>query len=430
MRPAITVSNISKSFFLGGMRQPVTDLRETLGRFFKGKKVKESSQIFHALDNVSFKVEQGEVLGVVGTNGAGKSTLFKILSRITEPSSGRAEIYGRLGTLLEVGTGFHPDLNGRENIYLSGAVLGMRIYEINDCFDSIVDFSGVSRFIDTPVKFYSSGMYVRLAFAVAAHLRTDVLLLDEVLAVGDYEFQRKCMNRMQEIRNEGRTIVFVSHSMANIAAVCQRAILLRKGTVAKEGSAQDVIQEYLHSSVSAAAEATWPAGGQPGNHSFHVQAVRIRQKGQNGAGRAELNLISPIEVEIEYEILNESLPLLCGIRLKDINGATVLTSTNHEALTSKVDRLSQKPLVPGRYQTVCELPAFFLNDGLYSISLMFLQPFFKVELNLEDVLTFFLHDTSEVRKHYLGPWSGSVRPLLDWDTKLLSTAELKLVHTA
>ncbi len=425
MKPAISVRGLAKSYYFGGGKR-VTDLRETVAMLLKGKRrpatVDGPGSIFWALDDVSFDVAPGEVMGVIGRNGAGKSTLFKILSRITEPTRGRAEIWGRMGTLLEVGTGFHPDLSGRENIYLSGAVLGMRIAEIQSCFNEIVEFSGVAKFIDTPVKFYSSGMYVRLAFSVAAHLRTDVLLLDEVLAVGDYEFQRKCLNRMQAIRDEGRTIVFVSHNMASITAVCQKAILLDKGGLLAVGPSHQVVQQFLQTSASSAAEVTWDGvkSKAPGTSDFALKSIRVRQKGQEGQGRADLDLISPVEIEIEYDVLEDDVPLLCGIRVKDINSSTVLTSTNHESLTQERDELANRPRKKGHYRTVCELPANFLNDGLYSISVMFLKPFFKVELNLEDVLTFFLHDTGELRKHYLGPWAGSVRPRLDWATANLS----------
>lgn len=421
MKPAVSVQDISKCYHLSNAR-PVSDLRETIAAFFKKKTEPQAKteDVFWALNGVSFEVEPGEVMGVLGRNGAGKSTLFKILSRITVPTKGRAEIRGRLGSLLEVGTGFHPDLTGRENVYMSGAVLGMRIREIQACFDRIVDFSGISRFIDIPVKYYSSGMYVRLAFSVAAHLRTDVLLLDEVLAVGDYEFQRKCLNRMQEIRDEGRTIVFVSHSMSSITNVCQRAVLLDGGHVSKIGPVNEVVQEYLHGSVSSAAEVRFAdRGTEPGTDAFKVNAVRVRQKGQSGQGRAELNLISPIEIEMDYQVTKPNTSLLCCVRLKDINGTTVLTSTNHESLTRDLDRLANRPMAEGQYRTLVEIPANFLNDGLYSVSLAFLQPFFKVELNLEDAVTFFVHDTSDIRKHYLGPWQGTVRPKLNWETEEL-----------
>ena len=422
MKPAISVAGISKLYHLGGRSAPFSDLRQAVGHYLssfgRAPRKRTAHETFWALDDVSFDVQQGEVLGILGRNGAGKSTLFKILSRITEPTRGRVEIVGRLGALLEVGTGFHPEFSGRENIYLSGAVLGMRIREINDCFDRIVDFSGVSRFIDTPVKFYSSGMYVRLAFSVAAHLRNDVLLLDEVLAVGDYEFQRKCLARMEEIRNEGRTVLFVSHNLSSIANVCQRGVFLSQGKVVKIGPVQEVIQDYLHSAVSAAAEVDYTERvPQPGTEDFRVKSIRVHQKGQDGMGRAELSLVSPVEIEINFEILRDDVSLLCGIRLKDGNGSTVFTSTNHSVLTQRPDMVASRPMARGHYRTVCELPAPFLNDGLYSVSLMFLQPFFKIELNLEDALTFFVHDTGELRKHYLGHWAGNVRPLLDWVTE-------------
>jgi lipopolysaccharide transport system ATP-binding protein len=256
MRPAIRVDNLSKHYRIGTRgRGPANDLRETIVERVKGlwgrlrgrgarRQDEQGEGHFWALKGVSFEVQPGEVLGVIGKNGAGKSTLLKILSQVVEPTAGRAEMRGRLGSLLEVGTGFHPDLTGRENIYLNGSILGMSRREIDRKFDEIVDFSGVEQFLETPVKRYSSGMYVRLAFAVAAHLEPEILIVDEVLSVGDAAFQAKCMGRMQRTASEGRTILFVTHNMASVRELCNRAIWLRDGRIALEGNTTEVIQSY------------------------------------------------------------------------------------------------------------------------------------------------------------------------------------------
>ena len=245
---ALRVEDLSKQYRIGGSREAYKTLRDTFtdavvsafrraGRLVRGRGVgaAERGETFWALKDVSFEIKRGEVVGIIGCNGAGKSTLLKILGRITEPTGGYADIYGRVGSLLEVGTGFHPELTGRENIYLNGAILGMKRVEIGRKFDEIVAFAEIERFIDTPVKHYSSGMYMRLAFAVAAHLEPEILLVDEVLAVGDARFQKKCLNKMQDVGQQGRTVLFVSHNMQAITRLCQRAILLEGGTMVQDG---------------------------------------------------------------------------------------------------------------------------------------------------------------------------------------------------
>ncbi len=244
----VSVKHLSKRYRLGAKQEPYKTLRETimnLGRGISKPKVNDSNTLW-ALKDVSFEVKQGEVLGIIGRNGAGKSTLLKILSRITEPTEGSFEIHGRVSSILEVGTGFHPELTGRENIYLNGAILGMKKREIKNKFDEIVSFAEVERFIDTPLKHYSSGMYLRLAFAVAAHLEPEILIVDEVLAVGDAEFQRKCLGKMKNItKDEGRTVLFVSHNIRAVRNLCSRGILLESGKVTKEGYINEVVDAYL-----------------------------------------------------------------------------------------------------------------------------------------------------------------------------------------
>jgi homopolymeric O-antigen transport system ATP-binding protein len=253
MKPIITVQNLSKKFRIDPSSAPLVQyntLRESLAEALRrplrrfGPNGKQSDDIVWALKDVSFEVNPGEVMGIIGPNGAGKSTLLKILSRIIDPTSGRVELYGRVGSLLEVGTGFHPDLTGRENIYLNGAVLGMKRVEINARFDEIVAFAEVEKFIDTAVKRYSSGMYVRLGFAVAAHLNPDILIVDEVLSVGDASFQRKCLGKMDDVVHSGRTVLFVTHNLSMITQLCEHAILLKGGVIDKTGPAGEVVRHY------------------------------------------------------------------------------------------------------------------------------------------------------------------------------------------
>ena len=249
----VRVERVGKQYRIGraaerhdSLREAVTGFaRDSVRRLVRAGAGRSSTSMFWALRDVSFELHEGEVLGIIGPNGAGKSTLLKVLSRITEPTTGRVEAYGRVGSLLEVGTGFHPDLTGRENVYLNGSILGMRRAEVDRKFDEIVAFSGVEAFLDTPVKRYSSGMYVRLAFAVAAHLEPEILIVDEVLAVGDVEFQRKCLRKMEDVAHGGRTVLLVSHNMGTVQAFCNRAILLREGAVAAAGSPADAVAVYL-----------------------------------------------------------------------------------------------------------------------------------------------------------------------------------------
>ncbi len=242
---AIRVENLGKRFQLGGQKSG--SFRESISRFFQPNSTSQDTEEFWALRDINFEVKRGEAVGIIGRNGAGKSTLLKILSRITEPTQGRFEIFGRVSSLLEVGTGFHPELSGRENVYLNGTILGMKRREVKAKFDEIVTFSGVEKFIDTPVKHYSSGMQVRLAFAVAAHLEPEILIIDEVLAVGDAEFQKKCLGKMEDVTGEGRTVLFVSHNMGAVQALCDKGVLLQKGCITYEGNTGYTIARYLAS---------------------------------------------------------------------------------------------------------------------------------------------------------------------------------------
>ncbi|HZH33379.1 MAG TPA: ABC transporter ATP-binding protein [Pyrinomonadaceae bacterium] len=257
MTAVVRVENLSKSYRLQNAAGRNSTLRDALVNTFKNRTKARKVDILWALRDVSFEVQEGETLGIIGHNGAGKSTLLKILSRITRPTSGFAEMRGRVGSLLEVGTGFHTELSGRENIFLSGAILGMQHREIERKFDEIVAFAEIERFLDTPVKHYSSGMFMRLAFSVAVHLEPEILLMDEVLAVGDTDFQHKCLDKMQEVMNEGRTILFVSHNISAITRLCRRAVALNRGQIVAEGEVQTVVNAYLNSSWGIKAEKVW-----------------------------------------------------------------------------------------------------------------------------------------------------------------------------
>ena len=289
MTTVITAEGLSKRYRLGEHQAAYGTLRESLAHAGSSPHADASTATRRTrsgrCDDVSFEVQQGEVLGVIGRNGAGKSTLLKILTRITTPTAGRVEIRGRVGSLLEVGTGFHPELTGRENVYLNGAILGMKRREIDRRYDAIVEFSGVEQFIDTPVKRYSSGMYVRLAFAVAAHLEPEILLVDEVLAVGDAEFQRRCLGRMEELGSSGRTVLFVSHQLPAVAQLCDRAIQINGGRVVGDGPPADVIANYLHQTHSSGSERTWTDESAPGDDLARILVGSPAPARRDAAGR-------------------------------------------------------------------------------------------------------------------------------------------------
>src|ERR1041384_3557613 len=298
MPPMVTIEQVSKRHRIGGLhpgfftfremvegiaRAPFRRLRGTNGNGAPARRT------IWALKDVSLEVQQGELLGIIGHNGAGKSTLLKILSRITKPTTGRVALYGRVGSLLEVGTGFHPELTGRENIFLSGAILGMRRAEIERKFDEIVAFSEVEQFIETPVKWYSSGMYVRLAFSVAAHLEPEILIMDEVLAVGDAAFQQKCLDKMHEIRQQGRTIFFVSHNMPAVTRLCRRVLLMQQGQIIADGAPQEIVNTYLSSSWDIGAERAWAAAEAPGNSVVRLRRVRVRNEAGETIATADID---------------------------------------------------------------------------------------------------------------------------------------------
>ncbi len=418
---SIRVTDLGKRYRIGKLRERHDTLRDAIASAFKRPKTerRDGENTIWALKNVGFEVRQGEVVGIIGPNGAGKSTLLKILSRITEPTEGQAEIHGRCGSLLEVGTGFHSELTGRENIYLNGAILGMRKTEIDRKFDEIVAFAEVEKFLDTPVKRYSSGMYVRLAFAVAAHLEPEILLVDEVLTVGDHEFQKKCLGKMGDIGRDGRTVLLVSHNLPSILNFCRRAILLSAGRVAKDGQAAEVVQEYLSTARSAGGEVVWPDPAQaPGNDIARLHAVRILQN-RMGSLTANVDISEAIDIQIEYWNLREDTQLYPAIWLRDQMGTLVLSSSNHKSISLTEDSWYGRSHPIGLFQSVCRIPGNFLNEGLYSVTAIVGRRGTDT-LVLEDyALSFHVHDTGEMRKEFLGEWVGTVRPRLAWHTEFI-----------
>lgn len=401
------------------IRSPV---REALAVARGGRsewRARRNDEYLWALKDVSFEVKQGEVVGIIGRNGAGKSTLLKILSRITEPTVGRARIRGRVGSLLEVGTGFHPELTGRENIYLNGAILGMRRAEIKRNFDEIVAFSGIEKFIDTPVKHYSSGMYVRLAFAVAIHLETEILIVDEVLAVGDAAFQKKSLAKMGGVAKTGRTVLFVSHNMAAINMLCSRSILLDDGCIGADGDVAQIVYQYLTSVKDSSSQVIWPnPETAPGNHKVRLRAVRIVSAGQV---KNEVDIDKEVSVEVEFWNLMPDSHLFTNIFLLDGMGGIVLESANTPGANRLPEHWFGRPHPAGLFRTSCTFPSNFLNEGVYHITVQvasFHPPI--AEVKVSEVLTFSVLDTGSMRTPgFGGKWNGVVRVPLDWYTEFL-----------
>jgi lipopolysaccharide transport system ATP-binding protein len=396
MKPIVRVENLSKEYKIGGsdgdipyptFRESLVDVARAPFKLLRqNRNVKKNT--FWALRNVSFEIMPGEVTGIIGRNGAGKSTLLKILSRITKPTNGRVELYGRIGSLLEVGTGFHPELTGRENIFLNGAILGMRREEIIKKFDEIVDFAEIEKFLDTTVKYYSSGMYMRLAFAVAAHLEPEILIVDEVLAVGDAEFQKKCLGKMRNIsEREGRTVIFVSHNMSAISQLCSTAILLKHGAIDYSGNVQQAIKKYLQE-------------GESSNKSFDGEQVKYAEVRQIG---------EQIEIFVDYECNEEiQIPGL-GFVIYDFLGNPII---GRNFMADMENTVSFQPLnkKSGRVSVTVNSPK--LCDGKYRVSLWFgngQEDFFHAQ----DCLTFEVINMTS-RKQLSTAIHGSVNPKCEW----------------
>jgi lipopolysaccharide transport system ATP-binding protein len=417
--PAIVVEGLGKHYRIAGPpAAPRRGVGGALGRLAGLFGRSGALETVWALRDVSFRLEPGEVVGFIGQNGAGKSTLLKMLSKITEPSEGQAVIAGRVGTLLEVGTGFHPELTGRENIYMSGAILGMRRAEIARKFDEIVAFSEVQRYLDTPVKRYSSGMYVRLAFAVAAHLEPEILLVDEVLAVGDMAFQRKCLGAMSDVARQGRTVLFVSHNMIAVQNLCRRVIWLEKGRLMRDGASADVVNAYLSASFSPRTEQRWdtPATA-PGNDRVRIRRVSIK------AAHSDDRLISasqPLDVEVDFWNLVPDQRLHVCLHVLNEQQIVAFTSASNETDEATRDRA----LPAGLLRSVCRIPDYLLNTGLHRISVLILINGQKILFRLDDAVTFDVIETEPRPGAWYGREPGAVRPRLQWQTTFVEAGEV------
>lgn len=403
--PVIEAINISKLYRInrpasGSLRQDLQqawlNITKRKNGFFNDPDQAKKFELW-ALKDVSFSVEEGEVLGIIGQNGAGKSTLLKILSRITKPTEGIVKGRGRVSSLLEIGTGFHSELSGRENIFLSGYMLGMTKNDIKQRFDEIVEFSGVQQFLDTPVKRYSSGMYVRLAFAVAAHLDPDILIVDEVLAVGDAEFQRKCIGKMKEVSEQkGRTILFVSHTMQAISNLCTRAMLLQKGRITASGAPPQVIEKYLGAFKHEGWKYEWSVKEAPGNEFISVQSVELIP--QFSDGQEIIDIRTPLTVRFKFVNRSPGITLSTGLHLFTAAGECIFDVAT---AASKYD----EELIEGE----CQIPGNFLNDGSYYFSIIFVRDTSRPLFYLENCLQFDVEDHRENIAWY-GKWRGYVRP--------------------
>ncbi len=381
---------------------------------------KSTSSFIWALRDVSFEVKKGEIIGIIGENGAGKSTLLKILTGITKPTEGYAELKGRVGSLLEVGTGFHPELTGRENIYLSGAILGMSKKEIDRRFKEIVEFAGIEKFLDTPLKRYSSGMAVRLGFAVAAHLEPEILLVDEVLTVGDIEFQRKCLGKMGEVVKSGRTILFVSHNLWAVRNLCDRVILLQRGKIIKIGRSDEVIKYYIE--LNSQKFENYKSDNLTGNINnqtdmtlglgYRILNIRLidlkREKIQN------FFISEGAFVEITFQVINNGTKPRFSLGLFGPHGEKIFGSLNN------TDDLYAEPLKQGIYKTTCRIPGNLLNEGKFSISLTCGEVGKFESYRYDNILSFDCIDDGLLRGDYCGEFSGLIRPKLEWHTHCIS----------
>jgi lipopolysaccharide transport system ATP-binding protein len=426
---AIRATNLGKQYRIGAAPQQYNTLRDTIVGAIRApiRRIRQGlmpisidpdgdkNNIIWALRDISFDVKQGQVLGVIGRNGAGKSTLLKILSRVTEPTSGEVEIRGRVGSLLEVGTGFHPELTGRENTYLNGAILGMRRREIDQKFDEIVSFSGVEKFIDTPVKRYSSGMYLRLAFAVAAHLEPEILVVDEVLAVGDAEFQRKCLGKMSDVAEEGRTVLFVSHNMSAILRLTDESIVLDRGQIIMRGETVKAVDYYMSSGLSKTGEREWFREQVPHNaYPFFPATLRVRDSKNDIVDMVRST--EQITIEIEYKLEEPIRGLRVGLYLMSMRGEHVFTTFDTDD-PEKYDAFGVRQA--GHFISRCTIPPDYLNEGRYSLGIN--ASSFRVKRYFQDerALTFTVDAVGAPGKQWSEVRLGLTRPRLDWDIEIL-----------
>lgn len=434
---AVRVNNISKQYFIGKKHAKYETLRDTISDAFLGPLRRagnllrgqatgaaELDESLWALRDVTFDIKPGEVVGIIGRNGAGKSTLLKVLSRITQPTKGTAEIHGRVGSLLEVGTGFHAELTGRENIFLNGAILGMRKTEIHQKFDEIVDFSEIEKFLDTPVKHYSSGMIMRLAFAVAAHLEPEVLIVDEVLAVGDVAFQRKCLDKMEHVGKHGRTVLFVSHNMPAITRLCERVILLDEGSVLKDGVPSEIVGAYLHGGVGTMAAREWEdLSSAPGDDVARLRAVRVIN--ENNEITEFIDIRHPVEIEMEFEVFEAGKKLMPFFLFYTDGGVYAFAA--HDVDPEWRDR----PRATGNYICKTTIPGNFLSEGTMFVSagVNVIVPARNVFFE-RDAVAFQVVDSPDgdtARGDWAGTMGGAVRPMLKWMTRYTTSNDDHLI---
>jgi lipopolysaccharide transport system ATP-binding protein len=421
---AIRVENLGKQYRIGTEPEYYKTLRDSLASALtapfhhvrsaiRSATERESSNgtRIWALQDVSFEVKKGQVLGIIGRNGAGKSTLLKILSRVTEPSEGIVEIRGRVGSLLEVGTGFHPELTGRENIYLNGAILGMKRSEIDRKFDEIVAFSEVEKFIDTPVKRYSSGMYLRLAFAVAAHLEPEILVVDEVLAVGDAEFQRKCLGKMSDVAQEGRTVLFVSHNMSAILRLTEESLLLERGQLVLRAPTAEVVDRYMTAGFSKSGERRWEPG-EAQQLSAPFRPISLRIVDHRGQVVDTVRSTEPFFIEMEYHLDEPVTGLRVGLYLLTTRGEYIFTSFD----TDDPQLFEHYGIRPdGQYISRCAMPADMLNEGRYMLDVIASSYRVKRYFYHEHVLSFNVDASGAPGMHWAEPRPGPLRPRLTWE---------------
>lgn len=384
--PMIHAENLSKRYVLGAFgaasfRDELTDLFDrVVGRAERRNPSSSSNREFWALDKVSFDIGEGDTVGLIGRNGAGKSTLLKILSRITTPTRGKVTMHGKVAALLEVGTGFHPDLTGIENVYLNGAILGMKRWEIRSRLDSILEFSGVGPFADTPVKRYSSGMRVRLAFAVAAHLRQDILIVDEVLAVGDHDFQRKCLGKMGEVARQGRTVIFVSHNMFAVSRLCAKCMYLKDGRLMGMGDTREIISDYLRDSMGQSGCARWEKGfAEPGVEDFALLGIEL--VGPSGEVDSRFSVVDPIVLRFEFEASQPIWAFQIDVMIRSEDGVLILRVSNND------DPSMNRFLEAGRHVYELTLPPYRLNEGSYTIGVQAHSRNSRFLFRLEDLLS-------------------------------------------
>lgn len=415
MEAAVLVHGVGKRYRLvqsagyRTLREALMDFASAPIRRLRAGSNAPTIQDFWALKDVEVRIQPGEVVGVVGRNGAGKSTFLKLLARVTKPTTGRIRLNGRVGSLLEVGTGFHPELTGRENIFLNGAILGLSKREITQRFDEIVAFAEVTQFLDTPVKRYSSGMYVRLAFAVAAHLEPEILLVDEVLAVGDSAFQRKCLGKMGEVARGGRTILFVSHNMAAITRLCQRALWFDEGRLREDGGPEEIVGRYLAAGAGTGGEVVFPNAQRreaPGSEYVTLEAIRVR--GGDGSLQPSVDVRRPFSIEVQYRILRRTSGLRIGVRLAAHDGTILLSTTDADGDEHERQR------DPGVFVSRCEIPGEFLNYGLYYVTVGCDFPMVQTHFLVEHGLAFQIAPTGGAGGHISDGRSGLLRLQLPW----------------